>query len=68
MPLRQESAILDVNLTARKTRPRREPNPRRHAMETRVWLGVLALSLLTALTARGEIVKGLMSVTGAEMS
>jgi hypothetical protein len=68
MPLPQESAILDVNLTARETRPRRELKQRRHAMETSLWLGVLALSLLTALTARGEVVKGLMSVTGAEMS
>jgi hypothetical protein len=37
-------------------------------MESRLWLGVLALGLLTALSARAEIYKGVMSVTGAEMS
>jgi hypothetical protein len=32
-----------------------------------LWLGVLAVGLLTALSARAEILKGVMSVTGAEM-
>ena len=36
-------------------------------MESKVLVGVLALAFLATLTARGEIIKGVMSVTGAEM-
>jgi hypothetical protein len=37
-------------------------------MKARLWLGVLVLSGLTVASANAEIIKGVMSVTGAEMS
>ena len=36
-------------------------------METRLWVPVLALSLAAVFSARAEVTKGVMSVTGAEM-
>jgi hypothetical protein len=36
-------------------------------MKPRRWLGALALAVLVVSSANAEIVKGVMSVTGAEM-
>jgi hypothetical protein len=36
-------------------------------MRPRPWLGTLALSLVVVASARAEITKGVMVVTGAEM-
>jgi hypothetical protein len=37
-------------------------------MNPRWWLGGLALSVIAVASANGEVVKGVMEVTGAEMS
>jgi hypothetical protein len=36
-------------------------------MEIRLWLGVLALSFVAALSAHAGVIKGVLSVTGGEM-
>ena len=36
-------------------------------MRPRLWFGVLALSLSAAVSVHAGIIKGVMSVTGAEM-
>ena len=37
-------------------------------MKPELWLGGLALSLLAAMAANAGVIKGVLSVTGAEMS
>jgi hypothetical protein len=36
-------------------------------METKLWWAVLAVSLIAVLSAKAEVIKGVISVTGGEM-
>ena len=37
-------------------------------MKPALWFGVLVLSMMAVVSANAEVIKGVMSVTGAEMS